>query len=530
MSTADDGRAPGAGPDLRPARVVALGLLVSKPGGYLRDALLAARFGTGPAMDAYALATTVAVAAFDIIGTPLQRILVPVLVRARTERGRAGLESSSTAIFWATIMVALCVGLLLLALAGPLAAVLAGGGGLSGTVATLIRWLALLPTAMALAAFATGWLQAGEHFTLPAFVGIPYDIGIVGCVLLFPRHGVLAAAWGLLLGTIGQFLLQWPGLRIWGHRVRPPDPAAALADPGLRTTAMLAAPLLVSAGCVQAVNLLQQGLAARLGEGAVSALTFAYRMLDLPSALFILPVMTVVLPRLAALFAARRDADARHALDETAWALSAGLIPCALLMGLLAPSVASALYEHGAFNAASVAAMAAALVGFAPGVLTFGLQQLMRTYFYAREDAATPMRWDLAALAVSAVCDLLAFHLLRGLGLALGWSVGAAVGWLGLTRAARAVRPGRAPSHLRAIGLGCLALVVVVLVLRGHVPPFLGHAPWRRGVADICVRGLGGALAYALATMAGGGRGLFEVLVGSVRRRPHPAEHALPTP
>lgn len=518
MSTTER-RAQAAGPDLRPARVVALGLLVSKPGGYLRDALLAARFGTGAAMDAYALATAVALAAFDVIGTPLQRVLVPVLVRARTERGRAGLEASSSAILWAAIAAAVGVGLLLLALAGPLAEVLTGGGARSLAVASLIRWLALLPVAMALASFATGWLQAGEHFTLPAFVGIPYDVAIVGCVLLFPHHGVLAAVWGLLLGSFGQYLLQWPGLRIWGHRVRVPAPAAALADPGLRATAVLAVPLLVSAGSVQAVNLLQQALAARLAGGTVAALTFAFRVLDLPAALFILPVITVVLPRFAALFASRREAEARQALGQTAWALSAALVPCALLIGLLAPSVASALYEHGAFNAASVAAMALALAGFAPGVLTWGLQQLMRTYFYARQDALTPMRWDLVALGASVVFDMLAVHALGGLGLALGWSFGTGVGWLGLAWSARAVQPGKALPHLLAVGTGVVALVVVVLALRGHVPQFLGHTHWRAGLADVAVRGLAGAIAYALAITAAGGRGLFEVLVGSVRRR-----------
>jgi putative peptidoglycan lipid II flippase len=508
-----------ARPDLRQARVVAAGLLVSKPAGYVRDALLAARFGTGPAMDAFVLASGVATAAAQVLATPLQRMLVPVLVRARTERGPAGLEATAGAVLGACVAVGLALGLLLVLGAGPLAALLAGDG-LRGPVAHLIRWLAPLPLATALAGYAAGWLQAGEHFALPAFAGVPFDLGIIGCVALLPQLGVLATAWGLVLGTLGQYALQWPGLRRWGHRVRlPAGPAQALSDPGLATMAGMAVPLLVSAAAAQGATLLPQALAARAAPGTVAALGYAMRVLDLPAALFILPVATVALPRLSRLHAAGQAEAAAEALGETAWALAAALVPCALLVALLAPSLSAALYQHGAFGTRSVGAMAAALAGFAPGVLTWGMQQLLRTFFYAREDAGTPMRWDLAALGATAAFDLGLVRGLGGFGLALGWSAGAAVGWGGLVWAARVARPGRAWPYARALGAGALALVAAVLALRGHVPAALGPAGWRAGLFDVAVRGLAGGTAYVLAVVATGGRPMLEELAGRVRAR-----------
>lgn len=502
--------------------MVAAGLLLSKPTGYLRDALLAARFGTGRAMDAYSVAYTAAVAAFDIVGAPLQRVVVPVLVRARERRGPGGLAATSGAILWAVVLASLALGAVLLLGAGPVAALLAGHGRAAAQTAVLLRWLSPLPLAMALSAYASAWLQAGRHFALPAFVGLPLDLAIIGLVL-FTGHslGILAAAWGLLLGTLLQFALQWPGLRAFGHRVDPPSPRA-WGDPGLQDSVGMALPLLVSAASVQAVNVLQQALAARLATGSAAALIYAYRVLDLPAALFVLPVVTVIVPRLAAQFSAGSPRAAARTLRETAWALGAGLLPCTLLLGLLAAPLAAALYEHGAFNAASVAAMARGLVGFAPAVVCTGMQQLLRASFYARQDARTPMLWDLAALAASAAFDLATYRLWHELGLALGLSFGSAVAWAGLALRLRRERglagrdePESGPRWPPLVA-GAAALVVTVLLCR-ELPPFLGTIPWRRGLAAVAVGGTCGAVAYTVVTVLTGGGGLLRRLVGAVR-------------
>ena len=522
------GPAPATGThDVRATAVVAAGLLISKPTGYVRDALLAARFGTGAAMGAYTLASTATSAVFDVIATPLSRVLVPVLVRSRRQRGEAGLRTTAMAVLWTEALLGLLVGVALLAAAGPLGTLLAGTGASRAPTVALLRWLCPLPLAMILSAYATAWLQSRERFTLPAFTGLPLDLTIIAFLLLARRLGIVAAAWGLLLGTLAQYGLQWFGLRRFGHRLAAVRPAAALADPGLRATAAMAVPLLVSAAAVAATNLLQQALAARLALGTVAAFGYALRVLDVPAALFILPATAVVLPRLAAFAASRQEAVAAGFFREAAWVLSAGLLPCALLLALLAHPLAAALYEHGAFTAGSVQTMASSLAGFAPGVLSYGMQQLMRTRFYSRQDARTPMLWDLAALGTSAAFDLGPGRALGGMGLALGWSLGSAVAWVGLARAARGGRSGSAP-YLRALGAGALALVAAVALLHGRVPDWLGHAPWRAGLAQTGALGLAGAAAYAVVLGLCGGLPLLQGIAGRLRRAEAPQQPPSP--
>lgn len=530
--------APLTPPSAGATRVVAAGLVLSKPAAYLREAILAARFGTGRSMDVFTLAMTTAQAAWAVVGTPLSRVLIPVLVRARSARGERGLAATSGAVLWAALAISVLLGIGLLALSSPLSLLLTGGGPARSGLAVLLRWLSPLPLALTLSTFATGWLQARERFTLPAFVALPVDLGIIGFVLFDGRHGALAAAWGLLVGTTLQFVWQWPGLRY--HRWRAPlptGPRQALADPGVAAVSGMAIPLLVSVGAQQAANLLQQALAARLGVGNVAALNYATRVLDLPSAVFTLPIVTVALPHFAALATAARVQEANQTLRRTVDRLLAALLPCTLFILLLRRGIAAAIFEHGAFGHLSVLATAGALAGYAPLAVGYGLQALLRVFFYAKQDVRTPMIWDIVNLVVTGGLDLALAHAMGQVGLAFGMSIGtlvAGVGmWVTAVRAAggasgggglggtagraesTTVRPARPVRVVAPLVLGSLALIAVTAVV-GRMPELQG-AGWLHAAVLVSAAGSAGSLAYvAVFSLAGGGPVLRD-LVGIAR-------------
>jgi putative peptidoglycan lipid II flippase len=511
------------GPDA--ARVVALGLVLSKPAAYVREAVLAARFGTGAGMDAFVTATTAAQAAWSVVGTPLARVLVPVLVRASAQRGRRGLETTSGAVLFAGLGISLALGVGLLLLAGPLAIALAGPR--AHALAVLLRWLSPLPLALTLSTFATGWLQARQRFTLPAFVPLPLDLGVVGFVLFAGHHGILAAVWGTVVGTALQFVLQWPGMRRHGFRARwPASPAAAWADPGVASVGGMALPLLVSAGAQQAATLLQQAVGLRLGVGNVAALNYATRVLDLPAALFTLPIVTVALPYFSSLEAAGRRRAAERAVRLSLEQLLAALVPSALFLLLLRRAVAAAIFEHGAFGHLSVAATAGALAGYAPFVVGYGLQQLFRVFFYARQDVRTPMVWDLVNLVVSGALDLALAPRWHQVGLALGMSVGTLVAAAGLWRAVATggrqggdgqeegfARPWRGLCLPLACGTASLAAVLLAVAA---VPQLQGGG-WLRAAEQVAAAGAVGTAAYVAAFAAAGGAPLLRTLLGTAR-------------
>ena len=89
-----------------------------------------------------------------------------------------------------------------------------------------------------------GMLQTHGNFTVPAVVGLAYNVIIISAILdLGPVFGIKAVGMATVLSIAVQVVLQLPALWRLGYRWRPvPD----LGDPGLRRIGTLVGPVLVA--------------------------------------------------------------------------------------------------------------------------------------------------------------------------------------------------------------------------------------------------------------------------------------------
>ena len=103
----------------------------------------------------------------------------------------------------------------------------------------------------------------------------------------------MAIAIAALVGGLGQVAMQWPSLRREGFRYAPVfDPR----DPGLRRVLMLMGPGTIGLAATQVNLFVNTLLATSQGTGAVSWLTYAFRLMYLPIGLFGVSIATAVLP------------------------------------------------------------------------------------------------------------------------------------------------------------------------------------------------------------------------------------------
>src|ERR1700736_930945 len=207
------------------AAIIALGNILSRGLGLVRDAVIAFAFGAAASTDAFVLARTIPNILYDLlVGTVSTAAFVPVFVQhARDERQLwrlVGAIFSLAALAFVTLAVVLAV------FAEPLMGII--GSGFSSdeqrTLAANLMRIALISVVFqGLAGVLTSALYAQNRFSLPAFATATYNVGIiVGIWLLAAPLGVPALAIGLIIGALAQFLLQASGLRaVWrGYRAR----------------------------------------------------------------------------------------------------------------------------------------------------------------------------------------------------------------------------------------------------------------------------------------------------------------------
>lgn len=374
---------------LQPAAMVAGLSLLGKLTGFLAQAIVAARFGTGPDKSAFDVAMVMPDFLFLFTGGTLAVVLVPVLtawlVRDPQEAARL-----ATTVALLTVG-ALTVAGLLIAWSAPFWVRAVFGPGLPPSTQDqairLLRVLWLVAVLFGLSGVLTAVLHSARRFVWPALGSVLADGGpILGALLLSRPLGILGLAWGVILGALFHTLILLPGLRGW--------PWAWAMDPrhaGLRTVGALLIPraLIVSLAYFQIAW--GYRLIGGLEPGAVAALAYGWRLMQVPQTLISTSLAIVLLPTLSA-HVARGD---RKALwQDLGWALGIAGVLSALAGGVLwfgGETLVRWLLARGAFGEASVEAVGAALRMFAPGLLTYTIAEITARAFYARHDFLRPL-------------------------------------------------------------------------------------------------------------------------------------------
>jgi putative peptidoglycan lipid II flippase len=160
------------------------------------------------------------------------------------------------------------------------------------------------------------------------------------------------------------------------------------------------------------------------GDGPVSWLDYAFRLMQLPLGVFGVAIGTVTLP-LVSRHAALGDTTALRA------ALSKGLrlgflltVPSSIGLACLADPIISIIYERGRFDAASTAQTAGALRFYAIGLAAYAGIKVLAPAFYAVGRRKTPMLVSFCAIGVNLILNgYFTLHLQmghRGLALSTG--------------------------------------------------------------------------------------------------------------
>ena len=423
------------------AGVVAAATLASRLLGLVRDQLLAFRFGAGDAMDAFNVAARIPNLMRDLFAEgAMSAAFVPTFMRRLTNDGRAPALVLGNQVINALIAVTGLVVVAGILFAEPLVRALAGDyaevPGKLPLAVTLTRVLLPVLTLVAVAAAMMGMLNSLDRFFVPALSPAMYNVGIIagGAVLvpLMPGLGLdpmVAVAVGALLGAVGQVALQAPALYAEGFRYRP---ALEPSDPGLRDILRLMGPGTLAGAAVQINLLVNMVLAAGGGTGAVSWLSYAFRVMYLPIGLFGVSVAAAAVPLLSRQGARHDTAGMRETVSRALRLTLAVNVPASVGLMVLGVPIVEVIFERGSFTATDTSATAAALLLYAPGLAGYAVVRIAVPCFYALGSSCTPATISMAAVALNIALNLLLVRTLGYSGLALGTSIAAMANALAL--------------------------------------------------------------------------------------------------
>jgi putative peptidoglycan lipid II flippase len=253
------------------------------------------------------------------------------------------------------------------------------------------------------------------------------NLSIIGAAIFLAPYfdpPIKALAWGVAIGGVAQLALQVFALVRAGLM---PRLQLDFRDEGVRRVLRAMGPAVLGVSAAQISVLISTQLAALLGDGRISWITYADRLMEFPTALLGVALGTVILPSLA-----QHHSDANH--EEYSALLDWGLrlalllaLPAALALWLLSVPLVATLYHYGRFAVNDVWQTRAALLGYAVGLPALILIKILAPGFYARQVMRTPVKVAFVTVIVTqALAVTFAWPLRLGhAGLTLATSLGA---------------------------------------------------------------------------------------------------------
>ena len=372
----------------------------------------------------------------------------------------------------------------------------------------LTRWTFPYLLFISLVALLSGILNSLTKFAVAAFAPALLNVALIVGLLVSPPDNVQTVrnmAIAVLAGGVAQLALCWGAVRRAGVRLRFGRPKMT---PAVRELVVLILPATAAAGVYQISQLFYAYFSAGLGEGALTMLSYADRLNQLPLSIIGTALGVAILPALSQAIA--RD-DEAGAADVQARAFDLSMLltlPATLALAVAAVPIIGALYQGGEYSVEDARITGNILAILVTGLPAYVLVKVLSPAFYARKDVKTPVYIVIGLLAASIVANFILIPVIGIYSLATVTSLGA---WLnfGLLFAILYARGhfrmprwlvGRVSRQLIAALAMAASLYGVRLALTGWFFGSVGE----RVVSLAALVGIGGVVYFAIAWLIGG--------------------------
>lgn len=408
--------------------------MLSRVTGLIREFLIARAFGASAVTDAFFIAFRIPNLLRRLFAEgAFSQAFVPILAEYKNQQGEAAtkqlVDQVATVLTW-TLLLTCVVGVL----SAPIIVLLIATGLKSDPATfdlavTMTRLMFPYIGFMSLVALSGAILNTWRQFKIPAFTPVLLNVSFIGATLFLVPYldqPVYALGFAVLIGGVLQLAIQLPALYRIGmvprlrFNFRP-----ASQDAGVRRVLRQMVPATFAVSVAQISLIINTNIASHLQDGSVSWLSYADRLMELPTGLLGVALATILLPSLSKAHAIGDTAEYSSLLD---WGLRLTFLlalPAAIGLATLSEALTTTLFHYGKFDVQSVEMTGRALVAYGVGLIGLILVKILAPGFYAKQDIKTPVKIAIGVLIATQLMNLVFVPWIAHAGLALSIGIGA---------------------------------------------------------------------------------------------------------
>ncbi|NES83429.1 MAG: murein biosynthesis integral membrane protein MurJ [Moorea sp. SIO2B7] len=398
------------------AGIVAVATLISKIFGLVREQAIAAAFGVGPVVNAYAYAYIIPGFLLILLGGingPFHSALVSVLAKRNKEEAAPLVETVTTFVSGILLLVAV----ILVIFAATFIDILAPG--LDPQVRAIaiqqLQIMAPLAVLAGLIGIGFGTLNASDQYWLPSISPLFSSVAIVGGVGLLVWHlgeqidapqyiqlGGIVLAGGTLAGAILQWLAQL--IAQWRSGMGKLRLRFDWRIPGVKEVIKVMAPATLSSGMLH-INVYTDMFFASYISNAAAAMRYSNFIVLTPLGIVSNMILVPFLPVFSRLAAPENWQELKVKIRQGLLLTALTMLPLTAIFISLAMPIVRVIYERYAFEAEASLVVAPVLMAYGFGMFFYLGRDVLVRVFYALGDGETPFRISIGNIFLNAVLD-----------------------------------------------------------------------------------------------------------------------------
>ncbi len=398
------------------ASIVAIATLISKIVGLVREQIVAAAFGVGEVVNAYAYAYVIPGFLLILLGGingPFHSALVSVLAK-RDKSEAAPLVETVTTLVTAMLLI---VTVILVVFAGTCIDLLAPGLEQEVREIAIFQLRIMAPVAMlaGLIGIGFGTLNAADQYWLPSisplFSSITIVIGVgillwqIGEQLNTPQYfqtGSLILAGGTLAGAILQWLAQL--IAQWRSGLGSLRLRFDWRIPGVMDVLKVMTPATLSSGMLQ-INVYTDLYFVSYLSGAAAAMRYANFIVLTPVGIISNMILVPFLPVFSRLAAPENWQELKVRIRQGLFLTALTMLPLTAVFLSLALPIVKLIYQRYQFNEEAAQLVAPLLMVYGSGMFFYLGRDVLVRVFYALGDGETPFRVSIINIFLNVILD-----------------------------------------------------------------------------------------------------------------------------
>lgn len=405
------------------ALIIIIFSLGSKFLGFIREILIAAKFGSGVEVDTFVIALSAANLIGGFITAAINTTFIPIITEVEITEGKDGKIEHANNMINVTFFISMLLTILALIGAPILVRLLASGfKGDQFDLAVKLTRIGLPALLFSgIIGIMTGYLQSEDRFKSTALIGFPINFIYITFLLFLSRQfGIEGFMVVSVIAILSQLLLLFLDAKYSGFKYKF---KFEFKDKYLRKILSLSMPVILGVIIGDLNTVVDKTLASSLVEGSISALNYSLRLNSLISGVFITAITTVIFP-LISKEANNNNIDGVKSIMAYGFNLIVLItVPATVGIIVLATPIVQIVFQRGSFDSVATMMTSTALVFYSMVLVANSLRLLITRVYYSLQDTKTPMINGIISVGLNIALNLILVKYMAHAGLALATSI-----------------------------------------------------------------------------------------------------------